>query len=82
MYNKSFLDSKRSVSCKCSACQKKKPKTKNGWLWIEKALQNKQLAGVNVIVSGRALSKPQQCFLWREKERNEVSKAPVEKRAT
>lgn len=49
---------------------------------FERALQNKQLAGVNVIVSGRAPSKPQRCFLWREKQRNGVSEAPVEKRAT
>lgn len=51
------------------------------WLaWeFKQALQNKQLAGVNVIVSGRAPSKPQQCKrkmglvkpLWRSVQHEE-----------
>lgn len=35
----------------------------------EEALQKKQLAGVNVIVTGRFPLKPQQCFVWSEKEK-------------
>lgn len=81
MYNKKFPGQQKICVVKPYANEAHVRNSK-AWLRIEETLQNKQLAGVNVIVSGRVLSKPQQCFLWREKERNEVSKAPVEKRAT